>query len=350
MTKRRSKPRKKIRRLLRRFLPGAALTFFSSVICILLLEMICRMHFFGAAAFSFTDMNSIHPIGLSGLIQASPHPGVVYELRPNVDVQFKLTTFKTNSKGLRDKEYALEKPPDTFRVAVIGDSYTMPAGVRLEDAYHTLLEDQLNRLGLSRRFEFLNFGTGGYCIGQYLAVIKHKALPYDPDLILIGFSRADANIPDDKLYSQPYQVKKKTNTFFHLFAADWIRGKTLYKTIRKAILSQEETPEPAILESDDEEKFAYVDSVLGELKMMSEQHDFAVLVAYVAMDEEKSGIVRELTARHGLQFVDTSLSFKETRVSDHIIYPIDHHPNYRANQIFARVIYDYLVQEKLLGD
>ena len=53
-------------------------------------------------------------------------------------------------QGLRDQEYDLQKTKNTFRVVVVGDSYTMPAGVSIEDAYHTLLEEEI--------------GTGKLCL------------------------------------------------------------------------------------------------------------------------------------------------------------------------------------------
>ncbi|MBM4337801.1 MAG: hypothetical protein FJ108_18080 [Deltaproteobacteria bacterium] len=88
----------------------------------LALEQTIRVHMFGAAAFSYSEMKSMSRLGGSGLLQASADPGIVYELKPNLDTRFNLVAFRTNSRGLRDREYALAKPAGAFRVAVIGGS------------------------------------------------------------------------------------------------------------------------------------------------------------------------------------------------------------------------------------
>ncbi|MFH1799245.1 MAG: hypothetical protein ABH891_00160 [Candidatus Omnitrophota bacterium] len=80
-------------------------------------------------------MDTVHDISRSGLFQAGDS-GINRELKPNLNRYFKMARFRTNSAGLRDKEYPIRKAPGTFRVAVLGDSFTMPAGVEIEDAFH----------------------------------------------------------------------------------------------------------------------------------------------------------------------------------------------------------------------
>src|SRR2546428_588468 len=51
---------------------------------------------------------------------------VGYSLRPGAEGWWKnegLTYIKINSQGFRDREHAFAKPPDTLRIAVLGDSY-----------------------------------------------------------------------------------------------------------------------------------------------------------------------------------------------------------------------------------
>jgi len=100
-----------------------------ALIVYILVEQTVRVYLFGGDAFSYTKISSIRSTGGSGNLQPSDIEGLVYELKPGLDTIFKLVPFTTNSRGLRDKEYSLEKPPNTFRVAVIGGSFTMGAGV-----------------------------------------------------------------------------------------------------------------------------------------------------------------------------------------------------------------------------
>ena len=121
------------------------LTGLSIVFAVFFAEVLFRFYLFEWDSFSIEKVNSVHDMGISGFIQPSPYPEIVYELKPDLSGYFKMVRFKTNSQGLRDKEYSIVRPNNTFRVAVIGDSFTMPAGVNIEMAYHTLLEKKFNQ-------------------------------------------------------------------------------------------------------------------------------------------------------------------------------------------------------------
>ena len=48
-----------------------------------------------------------------------------------------------NSAGFRDREHPLAKPPDTIRIAVLGDSFAEAVQVPLELTFWSVLEDEL---------------------------------------------------------------------------------------------------------------------------------------------------------------------------------------------------------------
>ena len=54
---------------------------------------------------------------------------------------------RINSDGLRDQEHALTKPPDTFRIAVIGDSYCEAFSVPMEEAFWSVMRTKLQECG-----------------------------------------------------------------------------------------------------------------------------------------------------------------------------------------------------------
>ena len=94
-----------------------------------------------------------------------------------------------NSAGLRDREHNLEKPAGTFRIALLGDSYTEALQVPMEQSYGARLEQELPGCPalVGRQVEAVNFGVSGYSTAQELLVLRHKVPPYHPDLVLLAF-------------------------------------------------------------------------------------------------------------------------------------------------------------------
>ena len=89
-----------------------------------------------------------------------------------------------NSKGLRGREYPYQKETGTFRILVLGDSFT--AGLQVEDdqLFTTLLEKRLND---SRSTEVINAGVVGYGTANELAYFVNEGHKYQPDLVLLIF-------------------------------------------------------------------------------------------------------------------------------------------------------------------
>ena len=92
---------------------------------------------------------------------------------------------KINSKGLRDKEYPYRKKEGTFRILVLGDSFTEGFQVPLDDTFCKVLEYELNRNG--REFEVINAGFAGVGTDYELLFLRREGYKYCPDLVMIGF-------------------------------------------------------------------------------------------------------------------------------------------------------------------
>jgi hypothetical protein len=113
---------------------------------------------------------------------------LAYELVPSFTGSFKGASFRTNRWGMRDKEYELKPPPRTYRIALLGSSFTMAAGVPDEETHEWVLEDRLNRDGPGaprRHYEILNFAVAGYGILQQVAVVDRKVFPFAPNAVLL---------------------------------------------------------------------------------------------------------------------------------------------------------------------
>ena len=95
-----------------------------------------------------------------------------------------------NSDGLRGPEVVKPKPKDTFRIALLGDSFTIAVQVPLEQTYAKVMERELNQncqALAGQKVEVLNFGVNGYGTAQQFLTLREKALEFEPDLVMLGY-------------------------------------------------------------------------------------------------------------------------------------------------------------------
>jgi hypothetical protein len=92
-----------------------------------------------------------------------------------------------NSHGFRDYERSYAKPPGSFRILVLGDSYVEALQVALENSFPALLEKKLNENSTSIKFEVLNLGQSGFGTADEYMRYLHFGISYRPDLVILAF-------------------------------------------------------------------------------------------------------------------------------------------------------------------
>jgi hypothetical protein len=92
-----------------------------------------------------------------------------------------------NSAGMHDTEHPLAKPPNTFRILMLGDSFVRAHQVRETETTHQVLENLLNSAGSASRYEVINGGVDGWGTGQELIYYRSEGRLYHPDLVLLMF-------------------------------------------------------------------------------------------------------------------------------------------------------------------
>lgn len=122
----------------------------------------------------------------------SPSQKVGWALRPGAEGLVSVETkqyVKINSHGFHDVERAYEKPANTFRIAVLGNSWTEALQVPLEKTYCTVLEKKLAKISCygEKQVEVLNFGVAGYSTAQELLTLQERVWRYNPDLVILAF-------------------------------------------------------------------------------------------------------------------------------------------------------------------
>lgn len=173
---------------LREFSKGALLTVISLLVCVAFVEIAVRL---------------IEPREVMRYFYSQNDPVLHHRFKPNTSGWYKTnefnTDYKINSLGLRDKEYSIQKPSNTFRILMLGDSFTEGDGVFSHETFSKQLEQKLQSLPGSGRYEVINAGVGSYSpLLEYL-YLKTQGLQLDPDLVILNFDLSD--VYDDFSYT-----------------------------------------------------------------------------------------------------------------------------------------------------
>ncbi len=252
----------------------------------------------------------------------SKNKKLMYELRPNAEIS---DMIKINSGGFRDYEYSQEKPPNVFRIAVVGDSVTFGWRQRLEDTYPKILEHLLQKNAPSNiHFEVLNFGIGGYNAEQEIELLKTKVLLYSPDLILIGFCPNDGQIGfDGGLWWHFFRGPFRTISFLKLLG--------LYKKYKQ-------------------DELAFLKGPYTELAEILKQKNISVHVCIFPMLQGKGlwipphfiPLLEELK----IPYCNLISAFKEGNLSELLFDTV--HFTVAGHKLVAQKIYEYLINHQLV--
>lgn len=140
-------------------------------------------------------------------IEAGPHgvranmPNQKYRHQtPEYEVEL-----RTNAAGMRaDEEFSLEKPSNTKRIVVLGDSFAMGYGVNLEDTSLRQLESDLeSKTGCD--VDIINLSVSGFGPAEELVTLEQTGLRYAPDLVIQYYT---SNDPVDDSRSSLYVLEE----------------------------------------------------------------------------------------------------------------------------------------------
>ena len=106
--------------------------------------------------------------------------------------------FSINSQGLRDKEYSLQKPDNTYRILMVGDSFIEGQGQEIENTVSKLLEKSLTSAAINKKVEVINAGVLSYSPLLEYQYLKERGLALNPDLVILNFDMGD--VIDDQWY------------------------------------------------------------------------------------------------------------------------------------------------------
>ena len=114
-------------------------------------------------------------------------------LAPNHTYHFTSGEFdvkiRTNRYGLRGPDPVLPKPDGTYRILMLGDSYTFGFPVEDHETFAYLTEKMLQAQGLS--VEVVNGGVSSYSPTLHYISLRDQFLSFEPDLVMLWYDIGD---------------------------------------------------------------------------------------------------------------------------------------------------------------
>jgi len=120
--------------------------------------------------------------------RVSEIPGVRFEMVPNITSVTPGFSgiVRINNLGFRGEDVSVEKPPGTYRIAVLGDSITFGRYLSGNSVYPRLLQHNMNSSEkYPRAVEVINASFSGRDTWEEMALLEHKVLPLRPDLVVL---------------------------------------------------------------------------------------------------------------------------------------------------------------------
>lgn len=111
------------------------------------------------------------------------------------------TEVAMNSRGWRDSEYDFEKPDDTYRIVILGDSYVEGKEVAFENTFPELLEHRLREEfgvageahgdkdghGVGHGIDVIALAKGGTSTKGEIGFFVEEGRQYRPNLVVLAF-------------------------------------------------------------------------------------------------------------------------------------------------------------------
>ena len=369
-------------------LVNALLLILTLFLFILLAEFVLFRYFLRAPDLPTLDF-------VNGIVKYAPNQNGVSRVKNQIETEYNINANGWNSIYER---YSKQKPPDKYRIAVIGDSYVQAFEVNFHESVAEQLEAKLGR----DIFQVYRFGISGAPLSQYLHMLRREVLPYSPDMIIIlmvhnDFAESHQNKPGVYTSSflrlaiqdgvvayevQPHRLQRRWYEPIRHYSATWrflaYRQKIRFDFLRSLILGPEKArtryqaniPVSSIEFNQVNNEIA-TDYVFGELKRETDSRDIKLLVfmdGYRKSIYEKherhvrderelyatgalslNSLAKSAALSHGIHFLDLHPVFESTFANTRKKFNVesDNHWNVYGHQVVAHTIFEYLNTHRL---
>jgi hypothetical protein len=249
-----------------------------------------------------------------------------WQMRPNLDIRWNGTVFRTNRHGFRTPEIEREKPRGTYRILVFGSSNTMGYGVNNDDVYTRLLERWLNQwAGPSYRVEVVNLAVAGDSPSRRLLRLQQEAGRYHADWLLCDASALDTWLEDNHIHAVvqhgiavPFPFVQQATERSGVNAADTL---DVFRTKFQG------------------ESERFLDEVYAGWSLEAKRLQIPLTVVALPRADSKAKsprvfkLIRSLAEKHGLDCIDLSHAFDHLEVDEFRNSEWDKHPSPQGHHL-----------------
>jgi lysophospholipase L1-like esterase len=314
-----------------------------------------------------------------GVIRHAPDQTGVYRLRDEIEAPYRINDDGWNS-GIAD--YREKRTPGIGRIAVIGDSFVEAFEVPFDSSFAELTQKGLTGRGCP--VEVYRFGISGAPLSQYLHVLEREALDYRPDWVVVSL------IHNDFTESFEFKEGRYTSSFLKLgingdrvtreipphpyapSSLDWLRFTATFRYIyytqqvhlglvRDLVLGKPPRNYQANIDVDATMRRMHkvrvaTDYLIGRIATVAKAHGIKLLfimdgdrrAIYDGVKDEGQArplalnrLVGELTARHGVPFIDLHPRFARDWQQRRVRF--EHESDAHWNEAGHRLVADALV-------
>jgi lysophospholipase L1-like esterase len=276
----------------------------------------------------------------SEIKQPLPYKKLPFHHYPNKAGHYYGVSVETNSLGLRDYEYSIEKPENMKRVIFLGDSFTFGWGVPLKKLYSKQVEKMLSRVG--QKAQVINMGVGNYNSIMEVELFKQKGLILEPDMVVLMYFVNDTEpVPRVKSKAEYFVLK---HSYFMAFLFDrLVKLKTAFdknfdwKKYYLSLYSQENAV-----------NLAENEKAIKELINLCRTHQIKLVIVNIPelrslkqyQFDKATMHIKDLAAEGKVPFLDLLPALVGQEAESLWVSEEDPHASELANRIIAEEIYD----------
>jgi hypothetical protein len=263
---------------------------------------------------------------------------VFSELVPNTHLEKNGVHFDSNRWGMRDRDYEQAKPPDMFRMALLGSSHVMGYALPQQDMFKSEVEDRLNAGShAGERFEIMNFSANGQSPLGQIWLLQNRLPAFHPDIVILVAHLIDSSwMSRDVARSLRERIPLPADFPSQILTQAGVDSRTLEPFLEPRLRPYE----PALL------SFSY-----GEIVRLSRAINALPVCVFLPVPNDlplNTAEAADLVKRAkdaGFVLIDFSHIYDGLNPKDLMLDERMHHSNAKANAIVAAALYDRLITD-----